>query len=322
MKFIACTEARSERIEAVSLEMIAAARSVAEAGDAVVAFFCGRDAEPAAAAFGAADRLIAACAAGAELVPAETYARLLRDVIASESPDLVLVPYSANGLDVAAEIAARTGWPLISYVNEIKRNGDSLSVVAQMYGGKVLAECTVRLPAVLMINPGAFAEAAASPVETALVSKIDAGPALAEGRVKLLAVDVPDYADVNLTTAERIVCVGRGIGDEASIDLARALARMLGAEIAGSRPVVDNGWLPKLRQVGKSGQKVKPKLYLALGVSGAPEHLEGMSQADLIIAVNTDPKAPIFNVAHYGATCDLFDLVANLSDRLQAASVR
>ncbi len=84
----------------------------------------------------------------------------------------------------------------------------------------------------------------------------------------------------------------------------------------------DSSTLPKLRQVGKSGQKVKPKLYLALGVSGAPEHLEGMSKSDLIIAVNTDPKAPIFNVAHFGATCDLFDLVANLSERLQAASGR
>ncbi|RVA58597.1 electron transfer flavoprotein subunit alpha/FixB family protein, partial [Mesorhizobium sp. M7A.F.Ca.CA.001.08.1.1] len=168
----------------------------------------------------------------------------------------------------------------------------------------------------------AFAEAAPGPIAAASVQTIDAEPTLASGKVRMVAIDVPDYADVDLTTAERIVCVGRGIGDEASIDLARNLATMLGAEIAGSRPVVDNGWLPKLRQVGKSGQKVKPKLYLALGVSGAPEHLEGMSQADLIIAVNTDPKAPIFNVAHYGATCDLFDLVANLSDRLRAGSGR
>lgn len=322
MKLIACTEGHSSKIEAFSLEMIAAARSLAQAGDEVVAFFAGRDAQAASASFGAADRLIAACAATSDLIPAETYARLLRDIIAAESPSLVLVPYSANGLDVAADIAARTGWPLISYVNEIKRDGESLTVVAQMYGGKILAECAVRLPAILMINPGAFAEAAPGPIDTARVRTIDAEPVLAGGKVKMVAIDVPDFADVDLTTAERIVCVGRGIGDEASIDLARDLATMLGAEIAGSRPVVDNGWLPKLRQVGKSGQKVKPKLYLALGVSGAPEHLEGMSQADLIIAVNTDPKAPIFNVAHYGATCDLFDLVANLSDRLRAGSGR
>ncbi|WP_457154139.1 electron transfer flavoprotein subunit alpha/FixB family protein [Mesorhizobium sp. P5_C1] len=322
MKLIACTEGHSSKIEAFSLEMIAAARSLAQAGDEVVAFFAGGDAQGASASFGAADRLIVVRATKSDVIPAETYALLLRDVITAESPGLVLIPYSANGLDVAADIAARTGWPLVSYVNEIKRRGESLTVVAQMYGGKILAECEVPLPAILMINPGAFAEAAPGPIAAVNVQTIDAEPVLAGGKVKMVAIDVPDYADVDLTTAERIVCVGRGIGDEASIDLARDLATMLGAEIAGSRPVVDNGWLPKLRQVGKSGQKVKPKLYLALGVSGAPEHLEGMSQADLIIAVNTDPKAPIFNVAHYGATCDLFDLVANLSDRLRAGSGR
>ncbi|QND66247.1 electron transfer flavoprotein subunit alpha/FixB family protein [Mesorhizobium loti] len=322
MKLIACTEGHSSKIEAFSLEMIAAARSLAQAGDEVVAFFAGRDTEGASASFGAADRLIVARATKSDVIPAETYALLLRDVITAESPGLVLVPYSANGLDVAADIAARTGWPLVSYVNEIKRHGESLTIVAQMYGGKILAECEVQLPAILMINPGAFAEAPPGAITAVSVQTIDADPALTSGKVKMVAIDVPDYADVDLTTAERIVCVGRGIGDEASIDLARNLATMLGAEIAGSRPVVDNGWLPKLRQVGKSGQKVKPKLYLALGVSGAPEHLEGMSQADLIIAVNTDPKAPIFNVAHYGATCDLFDLVANLSDRLRAGSGR
>lgn len=320
MRIIACTEGRHDGIEAFSLEMIAAARSLAGAGDEVFAFFAGGSADAAIAAFGAADRLVAASAPGADLIPADAYASLLRDAVAGESPDLVLVPYSASGLDVASSIAARTGWPLVSYVNAVRREGDGLAVTAQIYGGKILAECTVTLPAILMINPGACPEAPMSAIDAAKVERIDAGPAIAAGKVKLVAIDVPDYADVDLASAERIVCVGRGIGDEASIDLARDLARILGAEIAGSRPVVDNGWLPKLRQVGKSGQKVKPKLYMALGVSGAPEHLEGMSQADLIVAVNTDPKAPIFNVAHYGATCDLFDFVASLSDRLQATA--
>jgi electron transfer flavoprotein alpha subunit len=319
MKMIACTEGRSGKIEAFSLEMIAAARSVAEPGDEVVAFFAG-GAGVAEASLGAADRLIAAHATKSDLIPAEAYARLLRETVSAEDPGLVLVPYSASGLDVAADIAVRTGWPLVSYVNEIRRDADGLTVSAQMYGGKILAECAVTLPAILMINPGAYPEAAMSAVDATRVQTLDADAAVAAGKVKLTAIDLPNYADVDLTAAERIICVGRGIGDEASIDIARGLADILGAEIAGSRPVVDNGWLPKLRQVGKSGQKVKPKLYMALGVSGAPEHLEGMSQAGLIIAVNTDPKAPIFNVAHYGATCDLFDLVANLSDRLQVTS--
>lgn len=322
MRIVACTEGSFGKLEPFSLEMITAARMAGAAGDEVVAFFAGQELEPAVANLGAADRLVAASAGGSQLIAAESYARLLADTVAAEEPGLVLVPYSANGLDVAGDLAARTGWPLVSYVNEIRRDGDRLTVVAQVYGGKILAECSVPLPAVLMVNPGAFAEVERRAVDVSKVQHCDATAIVAEGKVRLVGVDVPNYDSVDLTTAERIVCVGRGIGDEASIDIARGLADILGAEIAGSRPVVDSGWLPKVRQVGKSGQKVKPKLYLALGVSGAPEHLEGMSKSDLIIAVNTDPKAPIFNVAHFGATCDLFDLVANLSERLQAASGR
>ncbi len=320
MKIIACTEGRSGKIEDFSFEMLAAGRSISQSGDELVGFFAGGAADAAGQSLGACDRLIVAAASKADLIPAEAYAALLHGAVVKESPDLVLVPYSASGLDVASSLAARTGWPLVSYVSHMERAGESLSVTAQIYGGKILANCAVDLPAVLMINPGAFPEAEPAGMDAGRIATIDADPVLEAGRVKMLSVELPNFTDVDLTAVDKIVCVGRGIGDEASIDLTRNLAKILGAEIAGSRPVVDNGWLPKLRQVGKSGQKVKPKLYLALGVSGAPEHLEGMSQADLIIAVNTDPKAPIFNVAHYGATCDLFDLVESLSERLQAAS--
>jgi electron transfer flavoprotein alpha subunit len=325
MKIIACTEAgadRADRIETASLEMIAAARSVAGPGDEVVAFFAGRRSDAAPAALGAADRLVAAYADGVELVPAESYARLLGDVVAAEAASLVLVPYSANGLDVAAAVAARSGWPLVSYVGEMRRDGDALSVVAQMYGGKLLAECEVALPAILMVNPGVFAEAPATAIAADKVRELDAAAMLRSGRVRPVGVELPDLADVDLAAAERIVCVGRGIGDAAAIGPVRELAALLGAEIAGSRPVVDNGWLPKARQVGKSGRKVRPRLYLALGISGAPEHLEGMAQSGLIVAINTDPHAPIFNVAHVGATCDLSELVETLSEKLQAASDR
>lgn len=319
MKILACAEGRAEGIEPVSLEMIAAARAIAGAGDEVVAFFAGPRRAAAPASLGGADRLIAAYADDSALVSAESYARLLRDAIAAEAAALVLIPYSANGLDVAAEVAARTGWPLISYVNAVKRDGDSLSVTAQMYGGKLLAGCEVALPAILMINPGAFAEAEVSQIGGDRLREVDASATVQGGKVRPVAVELPDLSEVDLTTAERIVCVGRGVGDAAGIEPVRELAALLGAEIAGSRPVVDSGWLPKARQVGKSGRKVRPKLYLALGVSGAPEHLEGMSQSGLIVAVNTDPNAPIFNLAHFAATCDLAELVETLSEKLQGS---
>ena len=110
--------------------------------------------------------------------------------------------------------------------------------------------------------------------------------------------------------------MGRGIGSADNIELVQELAEAMGAVVAASRPITDAGWLPKTRQVGKSGVSVKPKLYLMLGISGAPEHLEGMKDAECIIAVNTDPKAPIFNVAHYGTTCDLFEVAEAMLEAL------
>ncbi|MBX0330914.1 electron transfer flavoprotein subunit alpha/FixB family protein, partial [Oscillochloris sp. ZM17-4] len=126
----------------------------------------------------------------------------------------------------------------------------------------------------------------------------------------------PEAGDIDITTYDKLVSVGRGIGGQENIELAQELAGALGAALSGSRPIIDAGWLPKTRQVGKSGLSVKPKLYLMLGISGAPEHLEGMKDAELIVAVNSDAKAPIFDVAHYGSTCDLFEVAEALLEAL------
>ncbi|MCP4422383.1 MAG: electron transfer flavoprotein subunit alpha/FixB family protein, partial [Chloroflexi bacterium] len=123
--------------------------------------------------------------------------------------------------------------------------------------------------------------------------------------------------DIDITAIDKLIAIGRGIGGEDNVELAQDLAEVMEAEVAASRPVTDAGWLPKTRQVGKSGVSVKPKLYLMLGISGAPEHLEGMKDAELIIAVNTDADAPIFDIAHYGATCDLFDVAEAMLEELE-----
>ncbi len=318
MKVLVCAETRNGEIERVSLEMLSAARVAAGDGE-VVALVVGNRADNAEAQLGSADRVIAAIDPALAVPTAEVYARIALGVMQAEKPDLTLVGYTATGLDVGPELSARAHLPLVAYVVGLESSEGGLVALSQIYGGKLVAEVPVRLPAMLMVNPGAFAEVPESAIDPARIASLDARSALGAARVKLVEEVAPDIAEVDLGSAERIVCVGRGIGDRESIELARDLAALLGAEIAGSRPVVDNGWLPKPRQVGKSGQKVKPKLYLALGVSGAPEHLEGMSRSDLIIAINTDPTAPIFNVAHYGATCDLFDLIASLSEQLREA---
>lgn len=127
----------------------------------------------------------------------------------------------------------------------------------------------------------------------------------------------PEGGDVDITTEDVLVVVGRGIESEDNIEEAQELADALGGAVAASRPIVDQGWLPKTRQVGKSGLTVKPKVYLTLGVSGAPEHVEGMKDASTIISINTDPQAPIFGVAHYGWIGDIFDILPELVDRLE-----
>jgi electron transfer flavoprotein alpha subunit len=129
----------------------------------------------------------------------------------------------------------------------------------------------------------------------------------------------PEMGAVDITQQEVLVAVGRGIQSKDNLELAEELAATLGGAVCGSRPVIDQGWLPLARQVGKSGMQVRPRLYLALGISGAPEHLEGMRGSDLIVAVNTDPAAPIFNEAHYGVVADALDLVPVLTDRIKAA---
>src|SRR5574339_217007 len=152
---------------------------------------------------------------------------------------------------------------------------------------------------------------------TTNATKIDLPVSLDGLKTKFIEAIKPAGGDVDITSQDKLVSIGRGIGGKENIELAEELAEKLGAVVSASRPIVDAKWLPKTRQVGKSGLKVKPKVYLMLGISGAPEHLEGMKDAELIIAVNTDAGAPIFAHAHYGTTEDLFELVPALMAKLK-----
>ena len=135
--------------------------------------------------------------------------------------------------------------------------------------------------------------------------------------MRLAAYKEPEIADVDISKEAILISVGRGIQTEDNVDLAEELAELMNGTVSASRPVVDQGWLPTSRMVGKSGQIVKPKLYLALGISGAPEHVEGIVDAEMIIAVNTDPAAPIFDVAQYGTEVDALDLLEELIDLVE-----
>jgi electron transfer flavoprotein alpha subunit len=242
------------------------------------------------------------------------YQQCLNAAIAAKQPDLVLISYSTAGVDLAAGAAVANDREIVCYVSDLSVDGDVVAVTSQIYGGKLLANTNMPLPGIAVVMPGAIkadgGDGAAPAIEAL---DVDLGAA---SQVRLVETLVPETGGVDLTKAERIVCVGRALGNADKLPMVEALAGKLGAEIAGSRPVIDAGWLPKARQVGKSGTKVKPKLYLMAGISGAPEHLEGMQDADLIIALNSDEQAPIFSKAHYGAVCDMFKVLPALNDRL------
>ena len=317
MKVLVVAENRDGRVEQTSMELLTAATKLAESGGEVVVFVAGADISGPQAVLGSAHRMIAAVAPALRDITPEALQNLVLQVVTEENPDLVLTSYSTLGLDLSAWLAGRAGIGLAAYVTGAERDGSTVTVQSQLYGGKLSARTELTLPCVLSVTPGSFAEA--PPVAAPVPEMVDPAAALAKSRMRLIKVDAPDTSDLDLTSCERIVCVGRGISDESGVERARNLAHLLSAELAGSRPVVDSGMLEKRRQVGKSGQKVKPKLYIALGVSGAPEHLEGMSGSDMIVAINSDADAPIFNVAHYASTCDLFEFMDELTDLLNEA---
>lgn len=237
----------------------------------------------------------------------------LKSAVDGQSPDLVMTSYSTAGVDLAPALAIQTGRPMLGYVTALERNGDTLTASSQIYGGKLVAQTTIPTPAVIAVMPGATKVeewSGDAPVVTELNVDFTAA------RTRVREIITPTDTGVNLADADRILCIGRALGGTEKLPVAEELAAALNAEIAGSRPVIDAGWLPKVRQVGKSGTKVKPKLYLMAGVSGAPEHLEGMASSELIIAINSDEQAPIFQKAHYGAVCDMFQLLPALTARL------
>jgi electron transfer flavoprotein alpha subunit len=243
----------------------------------------------------------------------EAHQAVLVAAIAARAPDVVLVENTTHGYDLAAAAAAAARLPFVGYCVGLSLEGGQAESVSEIYGGQLQATARTSLPAVFAINSAALHEEASA---AGRGERVALPPPSALDSVKTTFVELVEPTDegVDLAAAELIVCVGRGIGGADNIAVAQELADALGAELAASRPVVDSGWLPKVRQVGKSGATVRPKLYLGLGVSGAPEHVEGMLGSELIVAVNTDPGAAIFNIAHYGAVADLFDVVDELTE--------
>jgi electron transfer flavoprotein alpha subunit len=243
---------------------------------------------------------------------ADAFVMALADFIPRAAPRWVVAPHSYRSRDFMPALAARLDRALVSDVTGATAGRDGLVLTRSMFRGKLTAEVVVEgpPPAFVTIQAGAVAaDRAARGTRPAPIVKADAqvDPA------RIRQAPEPPFREtrqtVDLGRAERIVAVGRGIKSSDHLALARSLAEALGAEMAASRPICDAGWLPMDRQIGSSGQTVAPALYVAIGISGAIQHIVGMKGARTIVAVNKDPDAPIFEVADYGIVGDLFDVV-------------
>ncbi|MEN6601829.1 MAG: electron transfer flavoprotein subunit alpha/FixB family protein, partial [Bryobacteraceae bacterium] len=248
---------------------------------------------------------------------ADSCAAALEDLVRSKKPRAVLVPLSNVTLGIGSLLAAKLGAVCINSCVDVSISDGKLQARSLLYGGKMEATVTAAGdPTILGISPGcrpieAGRAAAVPPVEEVTVTLPD------EPKVRFKRYIEPEAGDIDICEQEALVSVGRGIQSADNVELAQELAEALGGAVSGSRPVIDQGWLPMSRQVGKSGASVKPKFYLAAGISGAPEHVEGMKGAALIVAINTDPKAPIFNVAHYGIEADALDVLPALTAKVK-----
>ena len=218
-------------------------------------------------------------------------------------------------MDLASPVAAALDLPLVAYGTGSEASGGGFACTSSLYGGKMSVSSQVDSPAVVMVLPGAFDTDAGRVAGSPTVSELTVQES--GGKVRFSKLIDPDAGDVDITQSGVLVAIGRGIGSKDDIELAEELAELLEADLACSRPIVDAGWMEKSRQIGKSGFKVKPRVYIALGISGAPEHIEGMKESATIIAINSDENAPIFDIAHYGLAEDLFDVCEEIIEELE-----
>ncbi len=248
----------------------------------------------------------------------EPYQDVLSFIIKERKPSLILIGHTSFGMDLAPVLAASTGVPLATDCYEIEVKGDAIIPYRQMYGGKLCAEARFKEApcAMITVRAGSFPAENLRELNGA-VEQVSFSFDKDYAYKKFLQYVEAAVGEVDITQADVIVAIGRGIGDPENIPMVEELAKLLGGVLACSRPVADKNWLPKERQVGTSGKTVKPKLYIALGISGAFQHTAGMKNSGTIIAVNKDPKAPIFNVAHYGIVDDLLKVVPVLVQKVR-----
>ena len=310
-------EQRDGALKKVAWQMISEARRLADtAGGEVWGVFLGPDATAAAAEAGkyGADKVFTAAGGDFAVYNSEIYGTAMATFCKAQTPDVLLIGATAMGKDLGPTVATKLGCACVSDAVGLKFDG-SWEVRRPIFAGKCFTDVTWTTPtAVVGIRPNAFIVAEKG--GTAAVETFDAGVAGLTPRAVVKSVAASAGGRVELTEAEIVVSGGRGIKGPENYPLIEKLAAALGAAAGASRAIVDAGWVDYSHQVGQTGKTVGPKLYIACGISGAIQHLAGMSSSKCIVAINKDAAAPIFKVADYGVVADLFDVVPALTDEI------
>jgi electron transfer flavoprotein alpha subunit len=321
-RIMVVAEQREGTLNRVSLEIIAAAQAISkETGWTVEVVLPGSQTSALAQELAAyqVDKIYDLQAASLDAYTSDAYVHALKQFILSQQPKLVLFPHTYQVRDFAPRLALALDRTLISDAIGYKHENGKLLFTRQMFQGKFVADVAFagEAPWLATLQIGTYradqAQAGSAPVE-----KVEAAqpPAM---RITPHEVFQEAKQAVDLSQAEVIVAIGRGIKEQKNVAIAEDLAKAVGGEVAASRPICDNGWLPLERQIGSSGQTVAPKLYIALGISGAIQHIVGMKGARTIVAINKDVEAPIFEIADYGIVGNLFDVVPALTEEIKKA---
>ena len=323
MKILIITEQRESKWNNVSFETLAAAQQIASQTSASISgIVIGKGVPPLADELAAykLDEVLLIEHDLLEKYTPDGFSIALRQVIESAKPDLVLLPHTYQVRDFAPKLAASMNKGMIGDCIGYRHENGKLVFVRQMFQGRTAADVvfTGAPPWIATFQAGAFrADLAAKGSAKAPVKSVSVDLKPEQIRTKPLDLFREAKQAVDLTQAPILVSVGRGIKAPENIPMAEKLAKLLGGEVSASRPICDEGWLPMDRQIGSSGQTVAPKLYLALGISGAIQHVVGMKASRTIAAINKDQNAPIFEIADYGIVGDLFEIVPALIEELE-----
>lgn len=320
-RILVVAETDGSRVREATLELVTLARELGQAlGWTPVAVVLGDD--PGAAAQDLATRgglpVIAAKDPQLGKYTADGWVAALASVLAAEPAELVLVTHGPMGWDFAPRVAARVDGSTASECTNIRAEASGLALTRKVLGGKLDMHFTLaKGPRIVTVQRGARSAAPASTAGDVREMSLD----LPAGSVRATSAGIKSGPGgrLDLSQAQVIVAGGRSLGGAEKFEIIRELAQALGGQVGASRPVTDAGWLPPEHQVGSSGTTVKPKLYIACGISGAIQHVVGMKGSDFIVAINKDARAPIFEVAHVGVVGDLFELVPALTAAVKEA---